>query len=181
MIEGLLALYYLSSIQLEDPEVLYGINWEEKEAEELMAFLKLATKEIQRRHLVLKTPVNHVRITRNYRIYIGRQELKVRPMAKSVLLLFLKHPEGIILKDVNDYREELSLFYRKISRSDNPKEIERRIMRITDLFNNELNVNIARVNKALASMIDDACHYQITGEAGASKRIWLDRKWVTWE
>ena len=50
-----------------------------------------------------------------------------------------------------------------------------------DLFNNEINVNIARVNRAVAALVDDASYYRIDGAAGHPKRIRLDRKRVIWE
>ena len=102
-------------------------------------------------------------------------------MAKTILLLFLKHPEGIALKQIATYELELAKIYRGVSRSSNPSEIENRVQRILDLFNNDLNVNIARVNRALAQLVDNAADYQIVGIAGLPKRIPLDRKWVIWE
>ena len=181
MHEALLALAFLWTHRLEEPQVPYGLNWEEKETEELLTFVRLALRELERRRLTPRPLEQKVRITRGLRVYIGRQELKVRPMAKTVLLLFLRHPEGIPLKDIVDYREELSAFYRRVSRCSEPREIERRVLRILDLFNNDLNVNIARVNKAVAALVDGAGTYQIGGPAGQPKRIPLDRKWVVWE
>lgn len=172
---------YLWWHRLEEPRVPYGLKWEEKETEELLTFVRLAMLEIERRGLNPRPLEQTVRITRGLRVYIGPQELKVRPMAKTVLLLFLRHPEGIPLKDIVDYREELAALYRRVSRCSEPVEIEKRILRILDLFNNDLNVNIARVNKAVAALVDDADHYLIVGSAGKPKRIPLDRKWVVWE
>ncbi len=181
MQEGWLAIYYLLSVGLEEPQAPYGVNWEQKETEELLTFVRLALQEVERRGTVLRPVEQTVRITRGLRVYIGPKELKVRPMAKTVLLLFLRHPEGIPLKDIVDYREELAAFYRRVSRSSEPVEIEKRVLHILDLFNNELNVNIARVNKAVAELVDDAEIYRIDGPAGQPKRIPLDRKWVVWE
>jgi hypothetical protein len=181
MDEALLALGYLWWHRLEEPRVPYGLNWEEKETEELLAFVRLAMQEMERRGLSPRPLEQTVRITRGLRVYIGPQELKVRPMAKTVLLLFLRHPEGIPLKDIVDYREELAALYRRVSRCSEPVEIEKRVLRILDLFNNDLNVNIARVNKAVAALVDDANYYLIGGPAGQPKRIPLDRKWVVWE
>ena len=179
--EGWIVLFYLISCRLEDPPVPYGIDWEEKESAELLHLVQSGMKELRRRGLQLPGPSSEVRITRAFRIFIGRKEVKVRPMAKSVLLLFLKHPEGIPLKNLADYQNELATFYRRLSRSSEPMEIEARIERMLDLFNNEINVNIARVNKAVASLVEDASFYRIDGEAGRPKRIRLDRKCVIWE
>ena len=180
MLEGWLAAYYLVWGSLEEPQALFGINWEEQETEELITFVRKAMQEVSRRGISLR-PEKCVRVTRTYRVFIGSTELKVRPMAKSILLLFLKHPEGIPLKEITTYRRELAHFYRRVSKSSEPTEIESRVNRIMDLFNNDLNVHIARVNKAIASLVDSAGNYQIGGVAGSPKRILLDRKWVIWE
>ena len=174
-------MFFLISCHLEEPSVPYGIDWEEKESAELLQMVQMGMKEIRRRGLHLSGPSSEVRITRAYRVFIGRKEVKLRPMAKSVLLLFLRHPEGIPLKDLADYQSELTAFYRRVSRSSDPGEMEARIARMLDLFNNEINVNIARVNRAVAALVDDASYYRIDGAAGHPKRIRLDRKRVIWE
>ena len=179
--EGWIALFFLISCHLEEPSVPYGIDWEEKESAELLQMVQMGMKEIRRRGLHLSGPSSEVRITRAYRVFIGRKEVKLRPMAKSVLLLFLRHPEGLPLKDLADYQSELTAFYRRVSRSSDPGEMEARIARMLDLFNNEINVNIARVNRAVAALVDDASYYRIDGAAGHPKRIRLDRKRVIWE
>jgi len=158
----------------------YGAGWEERETEELLTFVRLAMKEVARRGI--KAPqLEAVRITRTLRIYIGQKELKVRPMAKTVLLLFLKHPEGIALKSITDYQKELRMYYRRVSRSCDNTTIDQRVCRMMDIFNNDLNVSIARVNSAIANLVDKADNYQIMGTAGAPKRINLDQKLVIWE
>jgi hypothetical protein len=179
--EACLFLYYLSWITLEDPQRGYGVRWEEQETEELLCFIRSAMREVERRGIQVSPPLEKVRITRTLRVFVGCNELKIRPMAKTILLLFLKHPEGIALKQIANYEPELAKIYRGVSRSSNPSEIEDRVQRILDLFNNDLNVNIARVNRALAQLVDNASDYQIVGIAGLPKRILLDRKWVIWE
>ncbi len=180
-VQAALALYYLEQSGLEDPQALYGVKWEERQTEELLCFVREAMQEVSRRKIPLPEAVEKVRITRSYRIFIGSREVKVRPMAKSVLLLFLRHPEGIPLKQIGDYRRELALYYRKVSRSSDPEAIHERILRMLDLFNNELNVSISRVNRAVAALVDDAASYRIGGSAGEAKRIGLRPDWIIWE
>ena len=153
--EGVLALFYLCSPELEEPQIPYNINWEEQETADLLAFVQLATKELSLRGLQPTLKPETVRITSSLRIFIGNKELKVRPMAKTVLLLFLKHPEGISLKHISDYQEELTSYYRRVSKSSTREEIDRRVVKMMDLFNNELNVNIARVNRAVANLTEN--------------------------
>ena len=188
---GILSLCFLleRNRSLQEPGMLYGIHWEEQETQELVSFIRQASRELQRREAQraegwgpMYGPVPaRVRITQEMRVFIGQEELKVRPMAKTVLLLFLKHPEGIPLKQIADYRAELSSIYRRISRSLEPDAIERSIGRILDCFSNDLNVNIARVNAAVATLVKDPFPYRIGGAPGQAKSILLDRSLVVWE
>ena len=128
-------------------------------------------------------PPATVRITRTLRVYVGEQELKIRPMAKTVLLLFLRHPEGIVLKHIGDYRSEMATYYGRVMRSLNPSDVDRRIQRLLDIFSNELNVNISRVNSALSALVSPTEEklYRVGGRAGKPKSIPLDRTLVIWE
>ena len=187
-----MALYYLCAAGgevLESPGLFYGRTLEEQETAELAAFVEMASKELrrrgceqERRALVRKTVgAARIRITKTLRIYVGPQEVKARPMAKCVLLLFLKHPEGIVLKSISDYSKELAGYYRKISRSDSPAEIENRIQRLLDICTNNLNINISRANAAMAGLVDEPDLYTIKGTAGRPKTIRLSRSLVVWE
>lgn len=187
---GILALSFFlhRPMLLQEGTPLYNLSWEEQETWELARFIRSAMQEIRRRKEPLRPEklygqqMVRVRITRGYRIYIGPQELKIRPMSKSVLLLFLRHPEGIPLKRIADYREELAGYYRRLSRSSDREAIERSLDRIVDLFSNDLNVSIARVNAAVASLVGSSrVLYQIGGNSGCSKSILLDRSLVVWE
>ncbi len=178
---ALLALLYLTGAALESPEGLYGDRIEEMETEELLSFVRRASQEMKRRGVRPPPLSQKVRVSRELRIFIGPNELKLRPMAKSVLLLFLRHPEGIPLKQMASFEGELRSFYRRVSRSCDPSAIDGRVARMLDCFNNEVNVNIARVNRAVALLTDSIPDYQIGGAAGAPKRILLDRDWVIWE
>ncbi len=178
---GVLALrYYISSV-LEEPQAPYNLNWEEHQTQELLSFVRQAMQEVERRGLQPFPPPAPVRVTGTLRVFIGPRELKIRPMSKTVLLLFLNHPEGIALKRIAEHRAEMEAYYRRLSRSSDPEAIGRSVDRILDLFNNELNVSIARVNRAVANLVEEASSYQIEGDAGLPKSIRLDRKWVNWE
>ena len=191
--ESLLALFYLLGAkdgELESPGMFYGRSLEEEETAELVAFVRMASLELERRGaecperkaLVRKAVgAAKIRITRNLRIYVGMQEVTARPMTKCVLLLFLKHPEGIVLKSINDYAAELCLLYRKLSRSDNPLAIENRVQKLLDICSNNLNTNISRANAAMAALVDEPELYTIKGSAGQPKRIRISRSMIIWE
>ena len=186
---GLLALFYCSCL----PEAGDGADLEDdvllecRETEELLQFVQSALGEIQRRGsadaIMAGLLPEQVHITRELRIYIGRKELRIRPMAKTVLLLFLRHPEGIPLKQIIDYRKELLGYYRRVMRSMDDSVAEERVQRVVEIFNNDLNVQIARVNAAVSALIgpEVSSLYRIQGSAGERKSILLDRRWMVWD
>ena len=184
--ESLLALYYLIGVnqeQLEAPAAFYGKTLEEQETSELLAFVEMAKQELDRRDSLVRQTVGNaqIRITRNLRIFVGHQEVRARPMAKSVLLLFLKHPEGIALKQIYDYRKELACYYRRLSRSGTPEAIEQSLQRLLDICTNNLNINISRANAAMAGLVSEPNLYTIHGPSGHPKSIRLSRNLVVWE
>ena len=190
--ESLLALYYLECAkgeELESPGEFYGRSLEEQETEELAAFVQMASEELRKRKsakerevLLRKTlGAASIRITRSLRIYVGAKEVMARPLVKCVLLLFLRHPEGIVLKHIGDYERELNSYYRRLSRSDSPETIALRVQKLVDICSNNLNINISRANAAMAGLVDQPELYTIKGTAGRPKTIRLSRSLVIWE
>ena len=179
--------------------VAYSGQWEEQETADLLRFVQQALHEVSRRTRdhggapVSKfsqdyspgpdTGLPVIRVSRTYRVFVGDAELKLRPMARTVLLLFLRHPEGIALKRIGDYRKEMVFYYRQVMRGGEPEMAEQRVARLIDIFNNELNVNIARVNAAMNVLVrgDAQILYHIQGGAGHPKTLPIDRSLVVWE
>ena len=130
-------------------------------------------------------PLLRLTISRNYRIFLGdeQKEIHMQPLVKSVYILFLKHPEGIIFKDLPAYRQELMKIYSDIR----PWGLtERAIQSIEDVTNpllNSINEKCARIRGAFVSQFDDhlARHYYIDGLRGEAKKIALPRDLVVWE
>ena len=56
-------------------------------------------------------PLLQLTVSKNYRIFLGkkRTEVCMEPLVKAVYLLFLNHPEGIVFKNLPDYRRELKI------------------------------------------------------------------------
>ena len=161
---------------LQEPRTDYSGASELEEAAQVAQFVRDASAL----RLSPPPPREIVRITRDYRIYIGREELKLRPMAKAVLLLFLRHPEGIALKHIGDHRAELTRLYSRVSRSDDSARIGKSIDRVLDIFSNELNVNLSRVNAALQALEKES-RLRIDGRAGASKTLEKEGVILIWE
>jgi hypothetical protein len=125
-------------------------------------------------------------VTKDYRIVLPdyqNMEIKMEPLVKAVYLLFLKHPEGILFKQLPEYRNELTLIYEKLR----PTGLtERAIQSIEDVTNpllNSINEKCARIRGAFVGQFDDhmAKHYYVDGPRGEAKKISLPRELVVWE
>ena len=119
-------------------------------------------------------------ITRNYRIYLGDEsrEVRLEPLIKSVYLLFLKHPEGIIFKDLPE-----ALIYNKVRPWGLTDRALKSIEDVTNPMLNSINEKCARIRKVFVTMLDSnvAEQYYIKGARGKAKKIALPRELVAWE
>lgn len=130
-------------------------------------------------------PVLTLTISKNYRIFLGdnRIEIHMEPLVKAVYLLFLRHPEGIVFKNLPDYRGELTKIYSEVR----PWGLsERALQSIEDVTNpllNSINEKCARIRKAFVNAMDSkgAEPYIIKGMRGGIKKIDLPREHINWE
>ena len=130
-------------------------------------------------------PLTPLIISRSYRIFLGDEckEVYMEPLVKSVYLLFLMHPKGIVFKDLPDYREELAQIYNKVRPWGLTDRALRSIEDVTNPLLNSINEKCARIRKAFVTMLDSsvADQYYIKGTRGKAKRISLPRELVAWE
>lgn len=130
-------------------------------------------------------PLPKLVISRNYRMFLGdeRKEVHLEPLVKAVYLLFLKHPEGIVFKDLPDYREELAKIYNKVRPWGLTDRAVKSIEDVTNPMLNSINEKCARIRKAFGALLDSsvAGQYYIKGVRGKTKKIALPRELVVWE
>ena len=133
----------------------------------------------------VERPLPVLIISKDCRIFLGddRKELHMEPLVKAVYLLFLKHPEGIIFKDLPDYRHELADIYNKVRPWGLTDRAIRSIEDVTNPLLNSINEKCTRIRGAFLGEFDDymAKHYYISGSRGTAKRITLPRDLVVWE
>ena len=130
-------------------------------------------------------PVLTLTISKNYRIFLGDNHIEVHmePLVKAIYLLFLSHPEGIVFKDLPDYRGELTKIYSEVR----PWGLsERALQSIEDVTNpllNSINEKCARIRKAFVNAMDSeaAKPYIIKGVRGGIKKIDLPKEYINWE
>lgn len=133
-----------------------------------------------------KAQLSQLIVTKDFRLLLPEYndiEVKMEPLVKAVYILFLNHPEGIVFKELTDYREELLGIYKQLK----PLGLNQRtIQSIEDVTNpllNSINEKCARIRSAFLKEFDEglAKNYFVTGERGEAKKITLPRDLVVWE
>ena len=130
--------------------------------------------------------LSRLKITKDYRLFLpdyDNMEIKMGPLPKAIFLLFLKHPEGIVFKDLPDYREELLGIYKKVKSDLFSVQSENSIENVTNPNENHINYNCSRIAEAFLSRFDKrlAEYYYIDGRRTEAKKISLPREFVEWE
>jgi len=87
--------------------------------------------------------------------------IKLEPLPKALYILFLNHPEGIFLKDIQEYETELKNIYSTISGRKNRSVIERVFKGMTDPMDNLLHRNLSKIRRCFISKLnyEIARHY----------------------
>ena len=158
-----------------------------KEMQEKVQMLKGygMTEEEIISQLFCTQPLPKLMISRNYRIFLGdeRIEVHLEPLVKAVYLLFLKHPEGIVFKDLPDCREELAKIYNKVRPWGLTDRAVKSLEDVTNPMLNSINEKCARIRKVFGALLDSsvAGQYYIKGVRGKAKIIALNRELVVWE
>jgi hypothetical protein len=115
-----------------------------------------------------------------YRIFLpdyNNIEIELTPLPKTLYIFLLNHPEGVLFKELVDYREELTEIYCRIGNRLDMEQITKSVIDLTDSRSNSVNEKCSRIKEAFLSKMDDsiARHYYVTGDRGENKLIALDR------
>jgi hypothetical protein len=133
----------------------------------------------------VERPLPMLVINKSYRVFLGEKQNEVHfePLVKAVYLLFLRHPEGIIFKDLPDYRQELTKIYSDVRPWGLTDRALQSIEDVTNPMLNSINEKCARIKKTFLAVMGSgmAEHYYIKGTRCEPKGIALPRDLVVWE
>ena len=123
-----------------------------------------------------------LRISQDFRFFVGPCEVELQPVHKAVYLLFLAHPEGIEFKHLSDYRDELRRDYRQTAPGMDSEKMEESLCHLTDPLDNAINEKCSRIKKVFMELMDEysASYDIISGRTqrcvAGSSRIWYERR-----
>ncbi len=80
--------------------------------------------------------------------------IKLEPLQKSVYILFLRHPEGIVLKEIEEYKEELKRIYNSVSGRRNPTVVNRTLKALTDPTDNLIHKTLSVIRKRFINKLN---------------------------
>ena len=171
---------------LGEPVVDYGGLLDGLEAAELLALIEKAQERLKEIECIETAEPVDLFIDKRFVIRMGGADgsiLALRPLVKTLFILFLKHPEGIILKQRDCYREELEKIYGVISPNTDRDDVKARIARLVDLQDNSFSEKASVLNARLEELLPAgvASDYQIQGFNGCPRKIRLNPLLVHWE
>lgn len=125
-------------------------------------------------------------VTEDYKVVLvdgANTDVKMEPLVKAVYLLFLSHPEGIVLKCLPDFRKELTQIYLLLRPAGLTDRVLQSIEDVTNPTLNSINEKCARIRKAFSRLLPKsvARYYSISGKRGEVKKIDLVRANVIWK
>lgn len=87
--------------------------------------------------------------------------IELAALPKALYILLLLHPEGLMLKEIAKYKEELGNIYRIVSGRQNPSVIKRAVENIINPSDNPLHKNLSIIRHAFLCKLrsDIAEHY----------------------
>ena len=176
----------------------YGGMLERMDAQELLALMALVQERLQA--LGREPPgqgqepvagkdegsgLVKLYVDQRYTIRMGARdgpEMPLRPLVKALFVLFLKHPEGILLKERDRYRDELEGIYRTIVPGVSQEDVLRRVARLVDPGDNSFSEKASVLNARLDALLPQeiAGGYKIQGYNGHPRRIPLAELMVEW-
>ena len=182
-------------VDLQKTEDEYAEEQSLMETEKVLRELRLTVQKLRLEGVSLmaihefidkQEPLSRMTITPDYRIFLpdyNNIEIEMAALPKAIYFLFLRYPNGIIYKHMQDHYNELLNIYRQLRPNTDEARINLTITKVVNPVGNALNENIARIRKAFIEKFDEhlANHYIITGERGLQYAIPLDRELITWE
>ena len=176
---------------LREPAEDYSGLLEGMEAAELLALLEKVQERLKSFGIEANTIIESAEpvklfIDRRYKIRMGAANgpvLQLRPLVKALFILFLKHPEGIILKQREVFRQELEEIYSIISPDTLVEDVKSRIDRLVNLQDNSFSEKASVLNARLEDLLPKgtADQYKIHGYNGHPRRIPLNPLMIVWE
>lgn len=112
-------------------------------------------------------------------------EIKMPAMCRTLYILFLKqrlHDSGIVLKNINDYRDDLINIYSMVKPGAHEQRVQQTVDNLCNPLSESLNQMISRINRCVRNVITDkdlVQQYIISGVRGEEYSVGITAEQVT--
>ncbi|MBK8622850.1 MAG: hypothetical protein IPN79_14130 [Saprospiraceae bacterium] len=124
-----------------------------------------------------------IEISKKHKIIIpsfNNLEIRLNPLFKTLYIFYLKHPEGVRLKDLVDFKEEFIEIYGQLTNTDDNEAIRDNIEELINPLSNSFSQKKSKINKILSDLLGSqlSSFYKIEGNRGQAFRIPLSQELV---
>ncbi len=111
-------------------------------------------------------------------------EIEMPAMCRTLYILFMRQSKlgrGIVLKDIDEFRDDIIQIYGLVKPGANEKRVEQSVDNLCDPIGESLNQMISRVNRCIRNVITDkelAKSYTISGKKGEPYGIALPPQYL---
>jgi hypothetical protein len=111
-----------------------------------------------------------------------KKEVELSHLTKAIYFLFLKHPEGINLKELGNYKKELLTIYTSVSNQLDYDKMAKSIDDVINLETKAIYTHLSRIKSAFYKIMDASfAKYYIVSGSGENERIVLfNTKDIIW-
>ena len=112
-----------------------------------------------------------------------KKEVELSYLTKAVYFLFLKHPEGINLRELGNYQKELLSIYTSVS---NQLDYDKMVKSVEDVVNLEtkaIYTHLSRIKSAYYKIMDEsfARYYIVSGNGEEDRKVLFDTTSIVWD
>ena len=111
-----------------------------------------------------------------------KKEVELSHLTKSVYFLFLKHPEGINLKELENYKKELLTIYISVSNQLDHDKMVKSVDDVVNLETKAIYTHLSRIKSAFYKIMDasHANHYIISGNGEENRKVLFNTNAIDW-
>ena len=111
-----------------------------------------------------------------------KKEVELSHLTKSIYFLFLKHPDGINLKELGCYKKELLTIYTSVSNQLDYDKMAKSVEDVMNLETKAIYTHLSRIKSAFYKIMDDsfAKYYIVSGSGEKIRRVLIDPFSISW-
>jgi hypothetical protein len=111
-----------------------------------------------------------------------KKEVELSHLTKAIYFLFLKHPEGINLKELGKHKKELLTIYTSVSNQLDYDKMSKSIDDVIDIETKAIYTHLSRIKSAYYKIMDAsfAKYYIVSGSGEEERKVLFNTNDIDW-